>query len=287
MTRVLCLVLAAALGLAASAVAIPGMGERPSPASTEENLPPELAGVGFDQKLGVQVPLDLVFRDETGAEVALGTYFGKRPVLLVLSYFECPMLCTLVLNGVTSALKALPFSVGKEFRVVVFSFDPRDTPEKAAGKKRSYVGEYRRAGADADWHFLTGDEAQIRRLTEAIGFRYTWEEASQQYAHATGIVIATPHGRMAQYFYGVDFSPRDLRLALIESSKERIGTVVDQLLLFCFHYDPATGTYSKLALDAVRVGGVLTLAGLATFVLVMLRRDARRRRAAQPGGSAA
>ena len=284
MTRLAAVALAGLLAGAPAALAQYGS---PPPPRAEQGLPKVLERVGFDQRIGEQLPLDVVMRDESGRTVRLGEYFTDLPVLLVPAYYECPMLCTLVLNGVTSALKALPFSVGKEFRVVVFSFDPRDTPEKAAGKKRSYVGEYRRAGADADWHFLTGDEAQIRRLTEAIGFRYTWEEASQQYAHATGIVIATPHGRMAQYFYGVEFSPRDLRLALIESSKERIGTVVDQLLLFCFHYDPATGTYSKLALDAVRVGGVLTLAGLATFVLVMLRRDARRRRAAQPGGSAA
>ncbi|MCX7669284.1 MAG: SCO family protein, partial [Anaerolineae bacterium] len=163
----------------------------------------------------------------------------------------------------------------------------RDTPERAAAKRRAYLAEYRRDGAETAWHFLVGDEPEIRRLTDAIGFRYRWDEASQQYAHASGIVLATPAGRLAQYFYGVEFSPRDLRLALVESSQERIGTLVDQLLLYCFHYDPATGTYSRLALDVVRAGGILTLIALGAFVGLMLRRDARRRRAPQPGGSAA
>ncbi len=259
----------------------------PPPPRAPQGLPRALEGVGFDQRIGASIPRDVVFRDETGQVVRLGDYFTDLPVLLVPAYYECPMLCTLVLNGVTSALKALPFSVGKEFRVVVFSFDPRDTPERAAAKRQAYLAEYRRAGAEQAWHFLTGDEAAIRRLTDAIGFRYRWDEASGQYAHASGIVVVTPSGRLAQYFYGVEFSPRDLRLAFVESSQDRIGTVVDQLLLYCFHYDPATGTYSKLALDVVRAGGLVTLLVLVAFVVVMIRRESRQRRAPQPGGSAA
>lgn len=280
------------LGVACIALAVlaaPGRAQygTPPPPRPEPGLPRGLEGVGFDQRIGAALPLDVTLRDTSGRPVRLGEYFTGLPVLLVPAYYECPMLCTLVLNGVTSALKALPFSVGREFRVVVFSFDPRDTPERAAAKRQAYLAEYRRDGAETAWHFLVGDEPEIRRLTDAIGFRYRWDEASQQYAHASGIVLATPAGRLAQYFYGVEFSPRDLRLALVESSQERIGTLVDQLLLYCFHYDPATGTYSRLALDVVRAGGILTLIALGAFVGLMLRRDARRRRAPQPGGSAA
>lgn len=284
MTRALS---AAGLGLFLLAAPARAQYGAPPPPRPESGVPRALEGVGFDQRIGAPLPLDVTLRDTSGRTVRLGEYFTGLPVLLVPAYYECPMLCTLVLNGVTSALKALPFSVGREFRVVVFSFDPRDTPERAAAKRQAYLAEYRRDGAEAAWHFLVGDEPELRRLTEAIGFRYRWDEASQQYAHASGIVLATPAGRLAQYFYGVEFSPRDLRLALVESSQERIGTVVDQLLLYCFHYDPATGTYSKLALDVVRVGGFLTVTALAALVVLLLRRDARRRRAPQPGGSAA
>jgi protein SCO1/2 len=244
--------------------------------------PEALRGVGFDQRLGAEVPRDLPFRDEHGATVTLGDYLGDRPVLLVPAYYECPMLCTLVLNGVVSALRALPFDIGREFRVVTVSFNPHDTSELAAAKKATYMQEYRRPGADAGWHFLVGDETSIRPLMEAIGFRYNWDAEAKQYAHASGIVLLTPGGRLSHYFYGVEFAPRDLRLALVEASNERIGSVVDQLLLFCFHYDPATGRYSRVALNAVRAGGVLTLAALGTFLVVMLRRE-RRRPAVAPG----
>jgi protein SCO1 len=247
-----------------------------------DEKPDILRNVGFDQRLGAQVPLDLAFRDETGSPVKLGDYLGDKPVLLVPAYYECPMLCTIVLNGVTSALRALPFDVGREFRVVTFSFNPHETSELAAAKKATYIEDYRRPGAAAGWHFLTGDEPSIVALTQAIGFRYVWDEASKQYAHASGIVVLTPGGRISHYFFGVEFSPRDLRLALVEASGERIGSLVDQLLLFCFHYDPATGRYSRVALNAVRAGGVLTLAALVGFVVLMLRRDAIRARRAAP-----
>jgi len=248
----------------------------------EDQRPAILRDVAFDQRLGAEVPLDVAFRDETGASVTLRDYLGDKPVLLVPAYYECPMLCTIVLNGVVSALRALPFDVGKEFRVVTFSFNPRETSELAAAKKATYLEDYRRPGAAAGWHFLTGDEPSIAALTQAIGFRYAWDEASKQYAHASGIVVLTPAGRISHYFFGVEFPPRDLRLALVEASGEHIGSLVDQLLLFCFHYDPATGRYSRVALNAVRAGGVLTLAVLVAFVVLMLRRDAKRARDPAP-----
>lgn len=242
-----------------------------------DGRPPILRDVGFDQRVGATVPRDVPFRDDTGATVTLDTYLTRgKPVLLVPAYYQCPMLCTLVLNGVVSALRALPFDAGTEFEVVVVSFDPRDTTELAAAKKANLLGEYRRARADAGWHLLTGGEASIRAVTEAIGFRYAWDAAQQQYAHASGIVVVTPGGRVSHYFYGVEFAPKDLRLSIVEASNEQIGSVVDQILLFCFHYDPATGRYSRVALDAVRIGGALTLLFLGTLVTVLLRRERRR-----------
>lgn len=258
------------------------LGATAHPVTAEDQRPAILRDVAFDQRLGAQVPLDAAFRDETGASVTLRDYLGDKPVLLVPAYYECPMLCTIVLNGVVSALRALPFDVGKEFRVVTFSFNPRETSELAAAKKATYLEDYRRPGAAAGWHFLVGDEPSIAALTQAIGFRYAWDEASKQYAHASGIVVLTPAGRISHYFFGVEFAPRDLRLALVEASGEHIGSLVDQLLLFCFHYDPATGRYSRVALNAVRAGGVLTLAVLVGFVVLMLRRDAKRARRPAP-----
>jgi protein SCO1/2 len=247
------------------------------PANTGEpsGSPPILQRVDFEQRLGTQVPLDLPFRDETGRTVRLGDYFQGKPVVLTLSYYECPMLCTLVLNGLTSALRALRFDLGREFVAINVSFNPRETPELAAAKKATYLKEYRRPGSEAGWHFLTGDEESIRRLTEAVGFQYAWDERNQQYAHATGLVVLTPGGQIARYFYGVEFSPRDLRFALIEAAQGKIGSPVDKLLLYCFHYDPSTGRYSALALNSIRIGGVLTVAALISFIVVMLRRERR------------
>ncbi len=257
MTRLLALALAAALVV---------------PAARAEDRPAALRGVTFDQRLGEVVPLDAPFRDESGQPVTLRSYLGK-PIVLVPAYYTCPMLCTLVLNGVVSALRALPFDAGREFTVVTFSFDPKDGPEAAAAKRERYLAEYRRPGAAAGWHFLTGDAASIDALTAAIGFHANWDEASKQFAHASGIVLLTPQGRVARYFFGVEFAPRDLRLGLVETSEDRIGTVVDQLLLFCFHYDPVTGRYGRLALDAVRAGGVLTILVLGTAIGWWLRRE--------------
>jgi protein SCO1/2 len=256
-------------------------------AQADTQRPQVLRDVGFDQRLGAQAPLDLPFRDETGRTVTLRDYVRDTPVLLVPAYYECPMLCTLVLNGVVSALRALPFDIGREFQVVTVSFNPHETSELAAAKKSTYLEQYRRPGAADGWHFLVGDEASIRPFMDAIGFRYAWDDSARQYAHASGIVVLTPGGRLSHYFYGVEFAPRDLRLALVEASREQIGSFVDQLLLFCFHYDPATGRYSRVALNAVRAGGVLTLAVLGAFIVVMLRRDRARgtRPPVAPSGS--
>jgi protein SCO1/2 len=241
--------------------------------------PPALRDVAFEQRLGAQVPLDVPFVDDAGRRVTLREYTGK-PVLLVPAYYTCPMLCTLVLNGVVSALRALPFDAGREFTVVVYSFDPADRPETAAKKKATALAEYRRAGAETGWHHLTGDAGPIGAVGDAIGFRARWDEAARQYAHASGVVLLTPDGRVARYFFGVEFAPRDLRLAIVEASSGKIGTLVDALLLFCFHWDPATGRYSKLALDAVRAGGLLTLLALGVAI-------ARWSRRARPPGAPA
>jgi protein SCO1/2 len=205
--------------------------------------------------------------------VRLGDYFGKRPVILSLAYFHCPMLCTLVLNGLASSLGVVPLDIGKDFTVVTVSIDPRETAELAASKKEIYVKRLGRPGAAENWHFLTGDEASIHDLTRAIGFRYAYDAEIDQYAHAAGIVVATPVGRIARYFYGVEFAPRDLRLGLVEASSNRIGSWTDQILLFCYQYDPASGTYGAIAMGSVRAGGIVTVLGIATFVAVMLRRE--------------
>lgn len=252
--------------------------------AAESDKPDVLRQVDFVQRLDTQLPLDLTFRDESGQTVPLRTYFEDKPVILSLAYYECPMLCTLVLNGLTSALRALSFDIGKQFEVVTVSFDPSETAELAAAKKASHLKDYRRPGSEAGWHFLTGDEASIRALTEAVGFRYAYDPATKQYAHAAGIIVATPQGRLSRYFYGVEFAPRDLRLGLIEAANGKIGTLVDQLLLYCFHYDPSTGKYSAVALNSIRAGGLLTVALLGSFIFVMLRRERHGRGHTAPGG---
>lgn len=243
----------------------------------DASMPGVLRDVGIEQKLNEQVPLDLQFRDEMGEAVRLGTYFGGKPVVLALAYYECPMLCTLVLNGLSGALKALAFDIGTQYEVVTVSFNPEDTPERAAAKKRTYVKDFGRGNAEHGWHFLTGDAAAIESLTRAVGFRYKYVPEQKQYAHAAGIVVLTPQGRISKYFYGVEFSPRDLRLGLVDAAGGRIGTMVDQLLLYCFHYDPATGKYGAAAMNAVRAAGALTVAALAAFLAASLRRERRGR----------
>jgi protein SCO1/2 len=251
-------------------------GVRPDPALPSSQVPKALQDVSFEQRLNQQLPLELPFKDENGRTVKLGEYFGKKPVVLTFVYYECPMLCTEVLNGLESALRVLNETVGKEFDVITVSFDPKETPVLASGKKRAYLERYKRPEAEQGWHFLTGDQASIDALTKAAGFNYTWDEASHQFAHASGIVVTTPAGKLSRYFFGVDYSPRDVRFALIESSNEKIGTLADRLLLYCYHYDPDTGNYGFVAMRAVRIGGAATILALVGFVFVSLRREGHR-----------
>ena len=246
-----------------------------------EPPPPEvIKQVGIDQRLNSPVPLNLTFRDDRGREVALGDFFGNRPVILALVYYECPMLCNQVLNGLTQALRVMSLEAGRDFDVVAVSFDPREGAELAAAKKASYMKRYGRDGAESGWHFLTGSESSIEALAGAVGFRYRWEEASGQWAHGAGITVLTPKGVVSRYFYGIEYGVRDLRLGLVEASSHRIGNLADQLMLLCYQYDPMTGRYGAIALNSIRAGGVVTVGALAAFILVMLRRE---RRAANPG----
>jgi protein SCO1/2 len=239
-------------------------------------LPASLREVGFVQRLNEQVPLDLDFRNETGRVVKVAEYFRGKPVILVLAYYRCPMLCTEVLNGLARGLLDIPFDAGKEFQVVIVSFDPRETAELAAAKKKSYVERYGRPGAKNGWHFLTGDEASIKRLTEAVGFRYHYDARNDQFAHASGIMILTPAGRISRYFYDIRFPSRDLRLGLVEASENRIGSPVDQILLYCFHYDPAEGRYGPVIMNFVRAGGVMTMLGVGSLIGLLWRAERRR-----------
>jgi len=251
---------------------------RPYQARAPSGLPKALKGVGIDQKLNEQLPLDLVFKDEKGASVKLGDYFGKKPVVLALVYYQCPMLCNQVLNGMVTAFKVMNFKAGQEFEVVTVSFDPREEPALAEAKKNTYVNYLpvdRRSGAATGWHFLTGDEASIKRLTEAVGFRYHWDDATNQFAHASAVYVATPEGKLARYFYGVEYAPRDLRLGLIEAADNKIGSPVDQLMLYCFHYDPATGKYGAAVMRIMQIAGGLTLIGIVVLLLA-LRRNVKR-----------
>ena len=260
--------LAVAVALLLSAVAASAGPERPA-----DGRPPALREVGFEQRLGERVPLELAFRDESGRSVRLGDYFGRRPVVLSLAYFDCPMLCTVSLNGLASALDIVPFEPGRDFEIVTVSFDPKDTPEAAAKKKATYLARYKRPGAATSWHFLTGDLSSIVHLTTAVGFRYAWDEPTKQFAHASGVMVLTPDGRLARYLYGVEYAPKDLRLALVESSAGKIGSAVDELLLYCYRYDPALGRYGAVVMAVVRLFSVLTVLGLAGFILAMRRRE--------------
>jgi protein SCO1/2 len=246
-------------------------------------LEPPFSGIKIEQRLDESIPLDLRFRNEAGEEVALRRYFGERPVVLVLAYYRCPMLCTLVLNGMSAGLQELTLQPGRDYEIVTVSIDPRETPDIAVAKKAIYLEDAGMEEAAGSWHFLTGDEVSIVELARAVGFHYQYDAGTDQYAHAAGIMVLTPEGKLARYFYGVEFAPRDLRFALVEASEGRIGTVVDHLLLLCYQYDPVTGTYGAITWNLVRTGGIVTLAAMATFVLFMLRRDARRARQARGG----
>jgi protein SCO1 len=242
--------------------------------------PAELKKVQFDQNLGVQVPLGLPFRDETGRAVQLSQYFNGRPVVLALVYYECPMLCTQALNGLVKSLKVLALEPGRDYNVVTVSFNPKETPVQAAEKKDHYLQLLKRAGASDGWHFLTGDETAIRLLTDTVGFHYVYDEVTKQYAHPTGVIVLTPEGKTSKYIYGIDYGPRDLRLALVEASDHRVGTPVDRLLLYCYHYDPTTGKYGLVLMSVLRIAGVLTVVCIVGFIVIMRQREKR-----QAGGA--
>ena len=270
LTSIASIVLTAAFCLAGIPPAVDAQSPLPQerPGEPTAAKPGLLSKIGIDQRLNNQVPLDLPFVDETGKAVKLGDYFGKRPVLLALVYYECPMLCTQVLNGVTGALKVLNFDVGREFDVIAVSINPKEGPGLASQKKQAYIERYGRPQTAAGWHFLTGEEENIQKLAAAVGFRYAYDEEIKQYAHGAGVELLTPKGVIARYFYGIEFAPRDIRLGIVEASEERIGSVIDAALLLCYHYDPSTGKYGAAALRMVRVGALATIAAFGMFLFV-------------------
>ena len=247
----------------------------PSQAGVSNGLPPILNKVGIEQKLNGQLPFDAEFKDEDGNAVKLGDYFGKgRPVVLALVYYECPMLCNEVLNGLTGSLKGMSFDAGKDYDVLAISFDARenDKPDLAKNKKASYLTRYERQGAENGWHFLTGTQSEIDKLTQAVGFTYQYDEASNQFAHAGGVTLITPDGRISKYFYGIDYAPKDLKLGLMEAGEGKIGNAADKLYLYCFHYDPATGKYGLAILKVMRLMAIATVLGLGGMIFVFWRR---------------
>ena len=235
--------------------------------------PSALTGVTIEQKLNSQLPLNAQFRDENGETVQLGQYFGKRPVVLALVYYDCPMLCTQILNGLVRAAKVMNFTPGKEYDVLAISFDARETPKEALAKKTVYMKDYGRPETENGWHFLTGGPDSIKRVTEAVGFRYKWDVYTATFAHASAIYVLTPDGKLSKYFYGIEYSPKDMRLGLVEASANRIGSAVDQVLLFCYHFDPTSAKYTFIAMDLLRAAGAATVLLLGGFVFIMLRRD--------------
>jgi protein SCO1 len=267
----LLLVLAFAMAAPAiSAAAQMNNGVMSPPANT---LPPRLQNVGIEQHLDAQVSPDLTFRDETGKTVKLGDYFGRKPLILNLVYYNCTMLCGEALSGLSSAMKLVKFDLGNQFEVITVSFDPRETPEMAAAKKADYVKRYGRPGAAEGWHFLTGQPDSINALTRTVGFQYQYDEKNHQYAHATAIMVLTPTGRISRYFYGVDFPPKDLRMGLVEASQGKIGNAVDAVLLFCYHYDPETGKYGAMVGNILRLGAAATILLLGGLLFILWRLD--------------
>ena len=256
--------------LTSSAVGQMNNGVMSPPANSR---PPRLENVGIEQHLDAQVPPDLTFRDDTGRTVKLGDYFGHKPLILNLVYYNCTMLCGEALAGLASAMRLVKFNVGDQFDVVTVSFDPRETPEMAAAKKIDYVKRYGRANAAAGWHFLTGEPDSINALTKAVGFQYQYDARTNQYAHATAIMVLTPQGRISRYFYGVDFPPKDLRMGLVEASQGKIGNVVDAVLLYCYHYDPETGKYGAMVANILRLAAAATILMLGGLIFTLWRLD--------------
>jgi len=236
-------------------------------------MPLSVQGVGIDQNLNAQIPLELPFQDETGQPVRLGQYFRGKPVVLALVYYECPGLCDLVLNGLSHAMEQISLDVGSDYEVVTVSFNPKETWQLAGAKKANYIEKYQRKGAKEGWHFLTGKQDAITKLANTVGFHYNWDAVANQFAHASGIMVLTPEGRIARYFYGIQYKPRDFRLGLVEASANKIGTPADQVLLFCYHYDPTTGKYGMAITQITRALGTATVLALGAFVFIMLRRD--------------
>ena len=240
--------------------------------------PEILKHVGIEQRIGVSLPLDLEFNDETGTPVSLGSYFGDKPVILTLVYYDCPMLCTEVLNGLNRSLAPLNYSIGEEFKVVTVSFDPRESPTLASQKKAVYTQRYGRPGTGEGWHFLTGEAPAIDALTESVGFNYVYDETEGQFVHGSAIMIISPKGTVSHYFFGIEYPSEDIRLALIESSEEKLGNVFDQIMLYCFNYDPEQGRYGVAIMNTIRLAGLATLLAMGSFMVVMFKRDRRRRR---------
>jgi protein SCO1/2 len=255
---------------AASASAQMNNGIMAPPANTR---PPRLENVGIEQHLDSQVPSDLVFRDDAGKSVKLGDYFGHKPLILNLVYYNCTMLCGEALAGLSSAMRLVKFDVGNEFDVVTVSFDPRETPGMAAAKKKDYVARYGRVNAAAGWHFLTGQPDAINALTKVVGFQYQYDEKTNQYAHATAIMVLTPQGRISRYFYGVDFPPKDLRMGLVEASQGKIGNAIDAVLLYCYHYNPESGKYGAMVGNILRLAAGVTILLLASLLFILWRLD--------------
>ncbi len=240
--------------------------------STNVNLARDIT---IEQKLNEQVPLDLTFRDETGKTVPLKQYFGQKPVLLTLVYYECPSLCGLVLQGLLKSLRVLNYTPGEQFEIVTVSISPSETPELAATKKQNFLKEYGRLDAAKGWHWLTGDEKNIRALADAVGFRYVYDPKSKQYAHAAGIMLLTPSGRVSRYFYGIEYSPRDLRLGIMDASQGKVGSLVEKVILFCYQYDPTTGKYSLVIIRVVQLASTLTVLVLGGFMATQFYREKR------------
>jgi len=252
----------------------------PNRAETSNGLPNVLKTVGIEQKLGDQLPLDAVFKNEDGKQVKIGDYFGKgRPVILALVYYECPMLCNEVLNGLTGSLKGISFDAGKEFDVLAISFDARenDKPDLAKNKKAGYVERYQRPNSANGWHFLTGTQEEIDKVTKAVGFNYEYDKQTDQFAHAGGVMIITPEGKISRYFYGIDYSPKDLKFGIMESAENKVGNPAEQLLLYCFHYDPSTGKYGLAVINVIRIAGVLTLLGMGGMFFVFWRYNKKKK----------
>jgi len=267
----------ALMGICASTVAnaqaVGGIDQTTAIPNNASPLPKVLEGVGYLQRIGSQIPLDATFTDETGKTVPLRTYFGKVPVVLILAYYRCPMLCSQVMSGATAAFKQVGFQIGDQFNVLTVSFDPRDTPDVAAKTKQTYMQQYGDPKAVAGWHFLTGKEPQIKELTDAVGFHYNYDPKTGMFAHAAGILVLTPDGKAAQYFYGVGFVDRDLRLALVQSSQNKLGSIADQILLFCCTYDPGTGKYQTIISRMLKLAAAITILAIGLGLLFLRRLD--------------